>query len=229
MLNAKLTNDKHKDKTFNLLFLRDGTQAIDSSYEYNGNTTEQFTLPIKNVGEPLYSFSGAEGDDVYIEKDVTFDLKMTGFFYNRVAGCKKGKTYSIKCVKDGKWNYWVEEIEGETKTPHINKPFNYAQTKNGEMPIVSEPVAYVNEDDKWLAIDRRKNLNITKAQAMNLAVKTALEFVKYKCEDCGKADFNKKFDKYVLSYRDKYYEMMAGYNPKDPLDNNTEEEDALPF
>ena len=146
MKNVKLTNEERHQGIFSFQFADD---VINSSVE-DFMDKPVYKIQAINMGEPVFSFKGDNGDVMVSTNDV-FELNMTDFFYKKVAIFKKNDVVSIEANYDGKWNYMIARVNTKD-TPNTQKHI----TSNGVANIPDAPTRIKAAEKERKAIARVK-------------------------------------------------------------------------
>tara|TARA_Y100001934_G_scaffold283850_1_gene408032 strand:- start:4859 stop:5512 length:654 start_codon:yes stop_codon:yes gene_type:complete len=217
MKNVKLTNkDRHQ-----------GVHTVQFAYDVTSAKVEEFMdkpqylITAINLGQPLYSFTSKEDNkDVLVEAGEEFELKMTEFFYKKVAGYKKDDVITIDCRYSDKWNYAI------ARTNTVNVP-NTQTYSNGAatIPDAASRMALAKHDKRIVA-EGQVRFGFAKE-----AFRMGLELNK------GTKTRIEEFTDYVMTER--YANTVEPPSPNDPDSRPKppphtdaevpQEEEALPF
>ena len=162
MKNVKLTNEERHQGIFSFQFADD---VINSSVE-DFMDKPVYKIQAINMGEPVFSFKGDNGDVMVSTNDV-FELNMTDFFYKKVAIFKKNDVVSIEANYDGKWNYMIARVNTKD-TPNTQKHI----TSNGVANIPDAPtrIKAAEKERKAIAKGQVKMHFTLKAFGMGLDI-----------------------------------------------------------
>jgi len=145
MIKVKFTDtEHHPNNTYRLRFESDGTGADHSPFSYRGEEVDQWTIPVTNLGIPIYAFTGDDGTEVHVDNSRQFELNMTSYFFQLVAGVKAGQVVDISCAKpNGKWEYKVSPVTDEyvptsTTTNTSSVESNYVDVKSGQATVTPQ-------------------------------------------------------------------------------------------
>jgi hypothetical protein len=172
-------------------------------FEKEGDNGSYYQYSIKSDGVEKVMFASP---DLKVRMDALGSLKGDQLKITKQVDGKRFVSWLITKVSD-------------------NPEHSYAEVKSGNAPMKSKVTYGETEDERWVKINRDKQLSIIAGQSMNLAVKTVLELIIANCPQVNAEEF----DLEVLKYRDKYYDMMANFNPAETQAANETDEDKLPF
>jgi hypothetical protein len=91
---------------------------------------------VTNLGVPIYAFTGDDGNEVHVDNSRGFELNMTSYFFQLIAGIKAGQVVDIQVTRNGKWEYKISPVSDEyvptsTTTNTSSNESNYVDVKNG--------------------------------------------------------------------------------------------------
>ena len=123
MKNVKLTKEDYHQGVHTVQFVDD---VIKSTVKDVFDKPE-YTVNAINIADPIHSFIGDKGE-VLVNTGEEFELKMTDFFYQKVAAYKKDDVVAIECKYNDKWEYTI------ARTNTVNVP-NTQTYSNGAATI----------------------------------------------------------------------------------------------
>ena len=105
----------------------------------------EYTVNAINIADPIHSFIGDKGE-VLVNTGEEFELKMTDFFYQKVAAYKKDDVVAIECKYNDKWEYTI------ARTNTVNVP-NTQTYSNGAatIPDAASRMALAKHDKRIVA------------------------------------------------------------------------------
>ena len=102
MKNVKLTKKDYHQGVHTVQFVDD---VIKSTVKDVFDKPE-YTVNAINIADPIHSFVGDKGE-VLVNTGEEFELKMTDFFYQKVAAYKKDDVITIECKYTDRWEYII--------------------------------------------------------------------------------------------------------------------------
>ena len=210
MKNVKLTNKDHHQGTHIVQFVDDVTNARVEEFM----DKPQYIISAINLGNSLFSFVGDKGE-VIVNTGEEFELKMTDFFYQKVAVYKKDDVVTIECKYDDRWDYII------TRTNTVNVP--NAQTYSNGAATIPDAASRISsaKRDKRTVAEGQVRFGFAKE-----AFKMGLELN----DDTKKRV--EQFTDYVMTER---YDLSVSSDPRETPPPHTdadvpqEKEEALPF
>ena len=216
MKNVKLTKKDYHQGVHTVQFVDD---VIKSTVKDVFDKPE-YTVNAINIADPIHSFVGDKGE-VLVNTGEEFELKMTDFFYQKVAAYKKDDVVAIECKYNDKWEYTI------ARTNTVNVP-NTQTYSNGAatIPDAASRMALAKHDKRIVA-EGQVRFGFAKE-----AFRMGLELNK------GTKTRIEEFTDYVMTER--YANTVETPSPNDPdsrpkppphtdADVPQEKEEALPF
>ena len=141
MKNVKLTKKDYHQGVHTVQFVDD---VIKSTVKDVFDKPE-YTVNAINIADPIHSFVGDKGE-VLVNTGEEFELKMTDFFYQKVAAYKKDDVVAIECKYNDKWEYTI------ARTNTVNVP-NTQTYSNGAatIPDAASRMALAKHDKRIVA------------------------------------------------------------------------------
>ena len=141
MKNVKLTKKDYHQGVHTVQFVDD---VIKSTVKDVFDKPE-YTVNAINIADPIHSFIGDKGE-VLVNTGEEFELKMTDFFYQKVAAYKKDDVVAIECKYNDKWEYTI------ARTNTVNVP-NTQTYSNGAatIPDAASRMALAKHDKRIVA------------------------------------------------------------------------------
>jgi hypothetical protein len=141
MKNVKLTNRDHHQGTYTMQFVDDVTNAKVEEFMEK----PQYIINTINLADPIHSFVGDKGE-VLVNTGEEFELKMTEFFYQKVAAYKKDDVITIECKYTDRWEYIITR----TNTVNVSNDQTYS---NGAatIPDAASRIATAKRDKRTVA------------------------------------------------------------------------------
>jgi len=141
MKNVKLTNKDHHQGVHTVQFVYDVTSARVEEFM----DKPQYFISAINLSDPIHSFVGDKGE-VLVNTGEEFELKMTEFFYKKVAAYKKDDVITIECRYNDKWEYTI------ARTNTVNVP-NAQTYSNGAatIPDAASRISSAKRDKRTVA------------------------------------------------------------------------------
>ena len=210
MKNVKLTNKDHHQGTHTVQFVDDVTNAtVKEVFE-----KPEYTVNAINLANSLFSFVGDKGE-VIVNTGEEFELKMTDFFYQKVAVYKKDDVITIECRYNDKWEYTI------ARTNTVNVP-NTQTHSNGAttIPDAASRISSAKRDKRTVAEGQVRFGFAKEAFKMGLELN---DDTKKRVE---------QFTDYVMTER---YDLSVSSDPRETPPPHTdadvpqEKEEALPF
>ena len=210
MKNVKLTNIDRHQGVHTVQFVDDVTSAtVKEVFE-----KPEYTVNAINLSDSLFSFIGDKGE-VMINTGEEFELKMTDFFYKKVAAYKKDDVITIECRYNDKWEYTI------ARTNTVNVP--NAQTYSNGAATIPNAASRIDtaKHDKRVVAEGQVRFGFAKEAfrmglELNDSTRTRIE----------------EFTDYVMTER---YDLSVGSDPRETPPPHTdadvpqEKEEALPF
>ena len=215
MKNVKLTKKDYHQGVHTVQFVDD---VIKSTVKDVFDKPE-YTVNAINIADPIHSFIGDKGE-VLVNTGEEFELKMTDFFYQKVAAYKKDDVVAIECKYNDKWEYTI------ARTNTVNVP-NTQTYSNGAatIPDAASRMALAKHDKRIVA-EGQVRFGFAKE-----AFRMGLELNK------GTKTRIEEFTDYVMTER--YANTVEPPSPNDPDSRPKppphtdaevpQEEEALPF
>lgn len=215
MKNVKLTKKDYHQGVHTVQFVDD---VIKSTVKDVFDKPE-YTVNAINIADPIHSFVGDKGE-VLVNTGEEFELKMTDFFYQKVAAYKKDDVVAIECKYNDKWEYTI------ARTNTVNVP-NTQTYSNGAatIPDAASRMALAKHDKRIVA-EGQVRFGFAKE-----AFRMGLELNK------GTKTRIEEFTDYVMTER--YANTVEPPSPNDPDSRPKppphtdaevpQEEEALPF
>ncbi len=215
MKNVKLTKKDYHQGVHTVQFVDD---VIKSTVKDVFDKPE-YTVNAINIADPIHSFVGDKGE-VLVNTGEEFELKMTDFFYQKVAAYKKDDVVAIECKYNDKWEYTI------ARTNTVNVP-NTQTYSNGAatIPDAASRMALAKHDKRIVA-EGQVRFGFAKE-----AFRMGLELNK------GTKTRIEEFTDYVMTER--YANTVETPSPNDPDSRPKppphtdaevpQEEEALPF
>ena len=210
MKNVKLTKKEHHQGVHTVQFVDD---VINSTVKDVFDKPEYIINAI-NLSDPIHSFVGDKGE-VLVNIGEEFELKMTDFFYQKVAAYKKDDVITIECRYDDKWEYTI------ARTNTVNVP--NAQTYSNGAATIPNAASRIDtaKHDKRVVAEGQVRFGFAKEAfrmglELNDSTRTRIE----------------EFTDYVMTER---YDLSVGSDPRETPPPHTdadvpqEKEEALPF
>ena len=208
MKNVKLTKEDYHQGVHTVQFVDDVTSA-DVKEVFD---KPEYTVNAINLADPIHSFVGDKGE-VTVDTGEEFELKMTDFFYQKVAAYKKDDVITIECRYNDKWEYTI------ARTNTVNVP-NAQTYSNGAatIPDAASRMATAKHDKRVVAEGQVRFGFAKEAFRMGLelndSTRTRIE----------------EFTDYVMTER---YDLSVGSDPRETppphTDADVPQEEALPF
>ena len=210
MKNVKLTKKEHHQGVHTVQFVDD---VINSTVKDVFDKPEYIINAI-NLSDPIHSFVGDKGE-VLVNTGEEFELKMTDFFYQKVAAYKKDDVITIECRYNDKWEYTI------ARTNTVNVP--NAQTYSNGAATIPNAASRIDtaKHDKRVVAEGQVRFGFAKEAfrmglELNDSTRTRIE----------------EFTDYVMTER---YDLSVGSDPRETPPPHTdadvpqEKEEALPF
>jgi len=210
MKNVKLTNKDHHQGVHTVQFVYDVTSARVEEFM----DKPQYFISAINLSDPIHSFIGDKGE-VLVNTGEEFELKMTDFFYQKVAAYKKDDVVTIECRYNDKWEYIIAKLNS-TDVPNTQTHSNGAAT----IPDAARRMATAKRDKRTVAEGQVRFGFAKEAFKMGLELN---DDTKKRVE---------QFTDYVMTER---YDLSVGSDPRETPPPHTdadvpqEKEEALPF
>lgn len=210
MKNVKLTKKEYHQGVYTVQFVDDVTNAKVEEFMEK----PQYIINAINLADPIHSFVGDKGE-VLVNIGEEFELKMTDFFYQKVAAYKKDDVITIECRYDDKWEYTI------ARTNTVNVP--NAQT-------YSNGAATIPDAASRMATAKRDKRTVAEGQVRFGFAKEAFKMGLELNDDTKKRV--EQFTDYVMTER---YDLSVGSDPRETPPPHTdadvpqEKEEALPF
>ena len=210
MKNVKLTKKEHHQGVHTVQFVDD---VINSTVKDVFDKPEYIINAI-NLSDPIHSFVGDKGE-VLVNTGEEFELKMTDFFYQKVAAYKKDDVITIECRYNDKWEYTI------ARTNTVNVP--NAQTYSNGAATIPNAASRIDtaKHDKRVVAEGQVRFGFAKEAfrmglELNDSTRTRIE----------------EFTDYVMTER---YDLSVSSDPRETPPPHTdadvpqEKEEALPF
>ena len=208
MKNVKLTKKEHHQGVHTVQFVDD---VINSTVKDVFDKPEYIINAI-NLSDPIHSFVGDKGE-VLVNTGEEFELKMTDFFYQKVAAYKKDDVITIECRYNDKWEYTI------ARTNTVNVP--NAQTYSNGAATIPNAASRIDtaKHDKRVVAEGQVRFGFAKEAfrmglELNDSTRTRIE----------------EFTDYVMTER---YDLSVGSDPRETppphTDADVPQEEALPF
>jgi hypothetical protein len=166
------------------------------------------------LSDPIHSFVGDKGE-VLVNTLEEFELKMTDFFYQKVAVYKKDDVITIECRYNDKWEYTIAR-KNTVNVPNAQTYSNGAAT----IPDAASRISSAKRDKRTVAEGQVRFGFAKEAFKMGLELN---DDTKKRVE---------QFTDYVMTER---YDLSVGSDPRETPPPHTdadvpqEKEEALPF
>ena len=210
MKNVKLTKKEHHQGVHTVQFVDD---VINSTVKDVFDKPEYIINAI-NLSDPIHSFVGDKGE-VLVNTLEEFELKMTDFFYQKVAVYKKDDVITIECRYNDKWEYTIAR-KNTVNVPNAETYSNGAAT----IPDAASRISSAKRDKRTVAEGQVRFGFAKEAFKMGLELN---DDTKKRVE---------QFTDYVMTER---YDLSVGSDPRETPPPHTdadvpqEKEEALPF
>jgi hypothetical protein len=210
MKNVKLTKKEYHQGVHTVQFV-DDVNLADVKDVFD---KPEYTARAINLADPIHSFIGDKGE-VLVNTGEEFELKMTDFFYQKVAAYKKDDVVTIECRYNEKWEYTI------ARTNTVNVP-NTQTYSNGAatIPDAASRISSAKRDKRTVAEGQVRFGFAKEAFKMGLELN---DDTKKRVE---------QFTDYVMTER---YDLSVGSDPRETPPPHTdadvpqEKEEALPF